>query len=60
MIMELFVYIEEKGIDIAGMPVFICHETSPEDAMQAAEEGNAYIKVAVPVDITGESPDGIT
>ena len=63
-VMELFQYVEQEKIEIAGMPVFVCHETSVEEAMQAAEEGNADIEVAVPVaapvTITGESPDDIS
>ena len=61
-IMELFQYVEQEGIEVAGMPVFVCHETSVEEALRAAEEGNADIEVAVPVApvaITGESPDDI-
>jgi len=62
--MELFLYVEKKGIEIAGMPVFICHETTPEEAMRAAEEGNADIEVAIPVAapvaITPEWPEGMT
>ena len=64
MIMELFLYIEREGIENAGMPIFICHEMTPEDAMRAAEEGNADIEVAIPVAapiaITAEGPDGMT
>lgn len=63
MIMELFLYVEQEGIEIAGMPVFICHET-PEEAVQAAEEGTADIEVAIPVPapvpITPEGPEGMT
>lgn len=62
MIMELFLYVEQEGIEIIGMPVFVCHETSPEEAMRAAEEGNADIEVALPVaapiEITENSPKG--
>lgn len=61
MIMELFLYVEQEGIEIAGMPVFICHET-PEEAMRAAEEGNADVEVVIPVpapvEITEKSPKG--
>ncbi len=47
-VMELFQYVEQEKIEIAGMPVFVCHETSVEEPMQAAEEGNADIEVAAP------------
>ncbi|MDE4908917.1 GyrI-like domain-containing protein [Methanogenium marinum] len=64
MIMELFTYVEQEEIEIAGMPLFVCHETSVEETMRAAEEGNADIEVAIPipspVEITAEGTDGIT
>lgn len=40
--------ISEKGT-IAGPPVFICHETSPESVKEANENGTAVIEVAWPV-----------
>jgi effector-binding domain-containing protein len=49
MLMELFLYVEQEGIQIAGAPLFICHERTPEEAVQAAEEGTADIEVAIPV-----------
>ena len=64
MIMKLFLYAEDKGIEIMGMPVFICHETSPDEAMRAPEEGDADIEVAIPVAaplvINGNGPKGMT
>jgi AraC family transcriptional regulator len=63
-IMELCIYAEQEKIEMAGMPIFVCHETSVEEAMRAAEEGNADIEVAIPiaapVAITGEGPDDIS
>jgi AraC family transcriptional regulator len=52
MIMELFVFVEEHGIRGAGMPVFLCHETSPDEMMQAQEAGTADVEVALPVAAT--------
>ncbi|HDQ08670.1 MAG TPA: transcriptional regulator [Methanoculleus sp.] len=49
MIMELFSYVEEHGIGVAGMPAFLCHETSHDEMMRAQEEGTADIEVAIPV-----------
>jgi len=49
MLMELFQYVEHEDIPMAGAPLFICHETTPEEAMRAAEEGTADIEVAIPV-----------
>jgi len=64
MMMELFTYVEENGIGIAGMPVFVCHETSPDEVMRAQEEGTADIEVVVPVAApvvtTGEGGSAIT
>jgi len=49
---------------MAGAPLFICHETTPEEAMRAAEEGTADIEVAIPVAAPvppGEhAPEGMT
>ena len=62
--MKLVLYAEDKGIEMAGMPAFICHETSPEEVIRAAEEGNADIEVAIPVAapavINGNGPKGMT
>ena len=64
MMMELFTYVAEHRIEVAGMPVFVCHETSPEEVMQAQEEGTADIEIAVPVAapvaIAGEGPNAVT
>ncbi|MFA5394784.1 MAG: GyrI-like domain-containing protein [Methanomicrobiales archaeon] len=64
MIMKLFLYAQDKKIEIAGMPIFLCHETSPEEAMIAAEEGKADIEVAIPIAtpvvMNGNGPKGMT
>lgn len=49
MIMELLLYVEKEEIDASCMPIFICHETTAEEAMRAAEEGTADIEVAIPI-----------
>ena len=49
MIMELYTFVEEHGIEGAGMPTFLCHETSPEEVIQAMEAGTADVEVALPV-----------
>ena len=46
---EIAIYAMEKGIAIIGPPVFVCHETSPEEVMQAMEAGTADVEVVVPV-----------
>ncbi len=46
---EIAIYAMEQGIPITGMPVFVMHEFSPEEAMKADEEGTADVEVAFPV-----------
>ena len=46
---EIAIYAMEKGIPLTGPPVFLCHEQSKEEAMNADREGSADIEVAFPV-----------
>jgi AraC family transcriptional regulator len=50
---ELAEFAVANGIQIAGPPVFVCHEMTPEEAMRADAAGNADIEVAFPV--TGDA-----
>ncbi|MBP2031182.1 effector-binding domain-containing protein [Methanohalophilus levihalophilus] len=50
MIPELYEFAEENGVVIVGAPIFICHEISVEEAMDAEEKGNADVEVVFPVD----------
>jgi AraC family transcriptional regulator len=43
------IHATEQGIPILGPPVFVMHETTPEDALKADEEGTADVEVAFPV-----------
>ncbi|MBT8508725.1 hypothetical protein AZH53_09940 [Methanomicrobiaceae archaeon CYW5] len=56
MIMEIYVYVEAHGIEGAGMPTFLCHETSPEEVMQAMEAGTADVEVVVPIGVPEPGP----
>ncbi|WP_445474661.1 GyrI-like domain-containing protein [Methanococcoides methylutens] len=49
MLPELFQYTFDNGIEIAGGPIFVCHEAGEEEAMKADSEGTADIEVAIPV-----------
>ncbi|MDN7025193.1 transcriptional regulator [Methanoculleus sp. FWC-SCC1] len=49
MIMELAEFATRRDIEITAPPAFLCHEESPEAAMQAAEAGNADLEVVFPV-----------
>ncbi len=56
MLMELYRFVSEKGIDITGPPAFICHEITPEEVMQAEKAAAASIEVVFPIegDAAGE------
>jgi effector-binding domain-containing protein len=56
MLSKLFEFIFSKNIQIAGYPIYVCHEISIEEVQKAEKDGNADIEVAVP--ISGSS--GIT
>lgn len=57
MLPGVFEFAFSKNVQIAGYPVFICHEITPEEVKKADNDGNADIEVAVPisgsVEITG-------
>jgi len=49
LLMKVYGYIVKKKMVIAGPPIFICHEISPEAVMDANEKGTAQVEVAWPV-----------
>lgn len=49
LLMKLYEFILEKNLTIAGMPTFLCHETSPECVKEANEKGTADVEVVWPV-----------
>lgn len=49
LLLKVYSYLDENGIVPAGMPTFICHETSPEAVMEANEKGTAMVEVVWPV-----------
>jgi effector-binding domain-containing protein len=49
LLQRLYQFSVEKGAQIQGPPVFICHETSIEEVMKADEEGTALVEVAFPI-----------
>lgn len=50
MLQQLFPYIMKHGNDVcSGAPMFICHETSVEEVMEADKMGTADVEVAVPI-----------
>jgi effector-binding domain-containing protein len=49
LLMKIYEFTIEKKIAIAGMPTFLCHETSPDAVREANEKGTAIVEVAWPV-----------
>ncbi len=46
---EIFEFAMRNRVDIAGMPMFLLHETSREEAQEADRTGIADVEVVVPV-----------
>ena len=57
MLPRVFEFAFRKNVQIAGYPVFLCHEITHEEVQKADKDENADIEVAVPisgsVEITG-------
>lgn len=49
LIMKLCGYAAQNNIEMIGAPLFLCHETSEQDAMKANEEGSAVVEIAIPI-----------
>jgi len=49
MIPKVCQFAMEKGVQIQGPPVFVCHEMSQEEVMKADKEGSADVEVVVAV-----------
>ncbi|MDY6965061.1 MAG: GyrI-like domain-containing protein [Halobacteriota archaeon] len=56
---KIFPFAIQKGIQIQGPPIFVCHEMGAEEAMKADSEGNADVEVAVPISGKAEETDEI-
>ncbi len=48
-----------KGMQIRGLPIFVCHEITPEKVMEADAAGTADVEVAIPVAGTVEETEEI-
>jgi effector-binding domain-containing protein len=46
---KIYEYAGSKGAKFIGHPVFLCHETSAEKAMEADKNGTANVEVAAPI-----------
>ena len=60
MIPQLCQFAAQNGIQMIGPPMYICHEKSAEEAMQADKENNADVEVAVPIAQRGKETEEIT
>ena len=60
MLPQIVQHIIEKGVQIAGPPVFVCHETSAEEVKKADSEGNADVEVAWPIAVEMEGTGEMT
>ena len=49
MIPELFEFAEENGVMLAGAPIFVSHETTAEEALEAEAKGTADVEVVFPI-----------
>ena len=49
MIQKLCEFAAGKNIEMIGPPVFICHEMTVEEVMEAFEQKNADVEVAIPI-----------
>ncbi|PVX26448.1 MAG: transcriptional regulator [Candidatus Bathyarchaeum sp.] len=60
MIPEVCQFAAQNGIQMIGPPMFICHETSAEEAIKADKENNADVEVVVPIAQRGKETEEIT
>jgi effector-binding domain-containing protein len=59
MIPQICQFAVQNGIQLIGPPMYICHETSPEEAKEADRKNNADVEVAVPIAQRGKETDEI-
>lgn len=48
-IQSLFEFAASKNIELAGPPIFICHEETVNEAMEADRNKNADLELAIPI-----------
>lgn len=49
MLPRVFEFAFSKNVQIAGYPIFLCHEITHEEVQKADNDENADIEVAVPI-----------
>ena len=60
MIPELCQFAAQNGIQMIGPPMYICHETSVEEATKADKENKADVEVAIPILERGKETEEMT
>jgi AraC family transcriptional regulator len=60
MILEICEFATENGIQMIGPPMYICRETSAEEAVRADRECNADVEVLVPILKRGKETEEIS
>ncbi len=60
MVPEICQFAAQNAIQMIGPPIFICHETTAEEAMKADKEDKADLEVAVPIMKRGKETEEIT
>ena len=48
-IQSIFEFAASKNIELAGRPIFICHEETVNEAMEADKNKNADLELAIPI-----------
>lgn len=46
---HLLKHIATQGVKLMGPPVFLCHQTDPEEAMNAENKGKADVEICAPI-----------
>ncbi len=59
MLVTIIQFAMEKGVTIAGPPIFVMHECSAKEAIKADQEGTADIEIAWPVQGKASETDEI-
>jgi effector-binding domain-containing protein len=49
LLMKVYEFMVKRKIEVAGPPLFLCHEITPEAVMEVNEKGTAIVEVAWPV-----------
>ncbi len=57
---KLLGHLASNKVELTGPPIFICHEETPEGALEADRKGEADIEICAPIPREIEDSEGIT